>query len=140
MTNLIQKLARAQEKAMEILPDTNHFPVLAEVLRQHGVISNSWFLPSCQSIYQFDNDSIVQIGVPLINNSQVIPYFDQDALIAAIRNDQRGCTTFPEFLQATWESGVISYTVDFVARTVTYYGCKGETYIENYQSVKLSLD
>jgi len=32
---------------------------------------------------------------------------------------------------------VVRYDVDFAARTVTYYGCNGEEYIEAYPSVEM---
>ncbi len=54
-----------------------------------------------------------------------VPPFNQDALALALRTDQAGDSTFPEFLSASWRAGVIRYEVDFGAGTVTYYGCNG---------------
>jgi uncharacterized protein YbcV (DUF1398 family) len=51
--------------------------------------------------------------------------------------DQAGNSTFPEFLGASWRAGVVRYDVDFAARTVTYYGCSGEEYLEAYPAVDL---
>ena len=53
----------------------------------------------------------------------------------ALRADQAGRTTFPQFLEAAWQAGVVQYDVDFEARKVSYYGCLGEEYIEEYPSV-----
>jgi uncharacterized protein YbcV (DUF1398 family) len=33
---------------------------------------------------------------------------------------------------------VVSYDVDFGARTVTYFGCHGEEYVEDYPAVELA--
>ena len=44
--------------------------------------------------------------------------------------------SFPH-LAASWRAGVVRYDVDFAARTVTYYGCNGEEYIEAYPSVEM---
>jgi len=66
-----------------------------------------------------------------------VPAFDQDALIAALRIDQAGEITFPEFLEESWRAGVIRYDVDFGARTVAYFGCNGEAYIEAYPAVEI---
>jgi uncharacterized protein YbcV (DUF1398 family) len=66
-----------------------------------------------------------------------VPVFDQDALITALRTDQAGNSTFPEFLQGSWRAGVVRYDVDFTARTVAYYGCNGEEYIEEYPTVSV---
>ena len=35
-------------------------------------------------------------------------------------------------------AGVVRYDVDFAARTVAYYGCNGEEYIQAYPSVDLN--
>ena len=39
---------------------------------------------------------------------------------------------------ASWRAGVVRYDVDFTARTVAYYGCKGEEYIEAYPTVEVN--
>jgi uncharacterized protein YbcV (DUF1398 family) len=67
-----------------------------------------------------------------------VPTFNQHALIHALREDQAGRTTFPQFLAATWQAGVIRYIADFDLRQVTYFGCKGESYIEAYPAVTLT--
>jgi uncharacterized protein YbcV (DUF1398 family) len=66
-----------------------------------------------------------------------VPQFTRESLIVAPRADQAGKTTFPEFLAASWSAGVVRYIVDFTARTVAYYGCQGEEYVEEYPSVEL---
>jgi uncharacterized protein YbcV (DUF1398 family) len=48
-----------------------------------------------------------------------------------------GENTFPEFLSASWHAGVVRYDVDFDARTVTYYGCNGEKYVEDYPAANV---
>jgi uncharacterized protein YbcV (DUF1398 family) len=66
-----------------------------------------------------------------------VPVFDQGKLIKALRVDQAGESTFPEFLASSWKAGVVKYEVDFLARTVTYYGVAGESYIEEYPLVSI---
>lgn len=66
-----------------------------------------------------------------------MPRFDRPALIAALRVDQAGKSTFPEFLLASWHAGVVRYEVDLTARTVTYHGCHGEEYVEQYPASEL---
>lgn len=46
-------------------------------------------------------------GAPLVSGIADVPTFDQVALIKALRTDQAGESTFPEFLAASWlaESG-----------------------------------
>lgn len=39
---------------------------------------------------------------------------------------------------ATWNAGVVGYEVDFLARTVAYYGARNEKYIESYPEVEVT--
>jgi len=67
-----------------------------------------------------------------------VPDFNQDVLIHALREDQSGQTTFPEFLAAIWQAGIIRYVVNFSERRVSYFGCNGESYVEAYPEVSIS--
>jgi uncharacterized protein YbcV (DUF1398 family) len=134
---LLEKLAEAQKYAMSIRPKVGGFPVLAEVLRQAGVQMNRWSLPSCQSVYLMTGGSVVQQGTPLVTGLHEIPKFDRGALVAAIRADQEGSSSFTEFLQAVWTAGVVGYDADFAGRKVTYYGPAGESYLEEYPAVEV---
>ncbi|MEQ1723098.1 MAG: DUF1398 family protein, partial [Pseudobdellovibrio sp.] len=81
--------------------------------------------------------AVVQQGTPLTTGLHEISKFDREALITALRTDQEGKSTFPEFLQSAWKAGVVGYDVDFLERKVTYYGPGGESYLEEYPSVEL---
>jgi uncharacterized protein YbcV (DUF1398 family) len=118
-------------------PKIGGFPYLAETLRRAGVARNIWFLPGCQSLYLTKDGPVVTQGTPLLSGTMDVPRFDRDALIAALRTDQAGNSTFPEFLAATWRAGVVRYEVDFTSCTVTYYGCNGEEYTEEYPAVEV---
>ncbi len=137
MGKAIDNLQAAQKRAMAVRPKVGGFPYLAEVFRQAGVTKNLWFLPSCQSLYLTSEGPVVIPGTPLVSGATDVPAFDREALIRALRTDQAGESTFPEFLAATWRAGVIRYDVDFVARSVAYYGCDGEAYIETYPAVEI---
>jgi uncharacterized protein YbcV (DUF1398 family) len=138
MSKAIEKLQTAQKRAMAIRPKVGGFPYLAEVLRQAGVKRNLWFLPSFQSLYLMDNgSSVVTQGTPLVTGTADVPKFDRDGLIAALRADQAGKSTFPEFVSASWRAGVIRYDVDFNARTCRYYGSNDEEYVEEYPAVEV---
>lgn len=137
MSNIIEKLTDAQKYAMSIRPKVGGFPVLAEVLRQAGVQTNRWSLPSCQSVFVMNKGAVVQQGTPLVTGIHEIPKFSRDSLITALRTDQNGLSTFPEFLQAAWKAGVIGYDVDFIGRKVVYFGSNGESYLEEYSAVEL---
>lgn len=135
--NLTEKLSEAQKYAMSIRPKVGGFPVLAEVLRRAGVQLNRWSLPSCQSVFVMEEGCVVQQGAPLVTGMHEIPKFDRGALIAALRTDQEGRGTFPEFLQSAWKAGVVAYDVDFFARRVVYFSAIGESYAEDYTAVEI---
>ena len=132
MSKSIENLKSAQQRAMAGRPKVGGFPYLAETLRLAGGTRNLWSLPACQSLYLTAEGPVMMQGTPLVVGMVDVPRFDRDALIAALRADQAGESTFPEFLMAAWKAGVVSYDVDFVARNVTYYGAGDESYAESY--------
>jgi uncharacterized protein YbcV (DUF1398 family) len=126
MSKAIENLEAAQRKAMAIRPKVGGFPYLAETLRRAGVTRNIWNLPSAQSLFITNEGTVVTQGTPLVSGTVDVPSFDREALIAALRTDQAGNSTFPEFLVASWRADVVRYDVDFSARTVSYYGSNGQ--------------
>ncbi len=136
MSKAIENLEAAQKHAMALRPRVGGFPYLAETLRRAGVTRNVWFLPSCQSLFLSNDGPVVNQGTPLAAGTIDVPPFNREALIAALRKDQAGESTFPEFLAASWRAGVVRYDVDFTARTVAYYGCHGEEYMEAYPAAR----
>jgi uncharacterized protein YbcV (DUF1398 family) len=117
---------------MAVRPERGGFPYPAEVLRQAGVKRNLWFPPSLQSIYITDDGPVPEQGPPSVTGTSDVPAFNRDAVISALRTDQAGKSTFPEFLNAIRQAGVVRYEVDFSARTVTYYGCTDENHDHSY--------
>jgi uncharacterized protein YbcV (DUF1398 family) len=137
MSKAIDNLNQAMKRAAAIRPKVGGFPYLAETLRQAGVTRNVWSLPACQSLFLTNDGPIVIQGAPLVSGSADVPPFDRERLIKALRIDQAGESTFPEFLESSWRAGVVRYDVDFGARTVAYFGCNEEEYIETYLAVKI---
>lgn len=135
MSKAIETLQAAQARAMAVRPKVGGFPYLAETLRQAGVTRNLWTLPAGQSLFLTQDGPVVFQGQPLVSGMSDVPPFNREALIEALRTDQAGESTFPEFLEASWRAGVVRYDVDFAARVVTYYGCGGEEYAEEYPAV-----
>lgn len=132
------KLEAALQAGMANRPKVGGFPYLAETLRRAGVTRHSWSLPACQSLFLTDEGTVILQGTPLAMGMMEVPVFNRKALISTVRADQAGESTFPQFLEASWQAGVIRYEVDFGARTVAYYGCLGEEYVERYPAVELS--
>jgi uncharacterized protein YbcV (DUF1398 family) len=137
MSNAIENLQAAQKRAMVVRPKVGGFPYLAETLRRAGVTRNQWFLPACESLYLTKDGPVVTQGTPLVTGTVDVPPFDSEALVKALRTDQAGNSTFPEFLMGCWRAGIVRYDVDFSARTCTYHGAEGEEYVENYPEVSV---
>jgi uncharacterized protein YbcV (DUF1398 family) len=137
MSGAVENLQAALQRGMAGRPKVGGFPYLAETLRRAGVTRNIWSLPACQSVFLTSAGPVVIQGTPLISGTADVPPFNRDALITALRIDQAGNSTFAEFLGASWRAGVVRYEVDFAARTVAYYGCNGEDYIEEYPAVDI---
>jgi uncharacterized protein YbcV (DUF1398 family) len=137
LSKAIENLQAAQQRASAIRPKVGGFPFLAETLRQAGVTRNFWFLPACQCLFLTKEGPVVVQGTPLVSGMAEVPPFNRDALVRALRADQAGENTFPQFLAASWRAGVVRYDVDFAARTVAYYGCHGEEYVESYPAVEV---
>jgi uncharacterized protein YbcV (DUF1398 family) len=137
MSSAIDNLQAALERAFAARPKVGGFPYLAETLRRAGVTRNLWFLPACQSLYLTEQGPVVTQGTPLVSGTVDVPPFDCEALITALRIDQAGESTFPEFLAATWRAGIVRYDVDFDKRIVTYYGCSGDEYAEDYPAIEI---
>jgi uncharacterized protein YbcV (DUF1398 family) len=137
LSKAIENLMTAMKRAEAIRPRVGGFPYLAECLRLAGATRNIWALPSCQSLFLTDEGPVVMQGDPLLTGAADVPNFDENALIKALHVDQAGESTFPEFLHASWQAGVVRYEVDFEARTVAYQGCNGEEYIEVYPAVRI---
>jgi uncharacterized protein YbcV (DUF1398 family) len=135
MSKAIETLGAAMKRAMAGRPKVGGFPYLAETLRRAGVTRNLWSLPSCESLYLTKEGPVVNQGAPLVAGMADVPVFDEEALIRALRTDQKGESTFPEFLMATWRAGVVRYDIDFNGHTVAYYGCNDEKYVEAYPAV-----
>lgn len=138
MSKVIENLQAAQKRAMAARPKVGGFPYLAETLRSAGVTRNVWILPACQSLYLTADGPVVTMGTPLVSGTAHVPPFDRNALITALRTDQAGESSFPEFLMASWRAGVVRYDVDFNARRVAYYGAGCEEYVEDYPAVEVS--
>ena len=138
MSKAIENLTEAMKVAAAGRPRVGGFPYLAEVLRKAGVTRNVWSLPSCQSLYLTHEGPVVVQGTLLAKGAVDVPAFNEEALIKALRVDQAGESTFPEFLGASWRAGVVRYDVDLEARTVAYQGCNGEEYIEAYPAVTVA--
>lgn len=116
-------------------PAVGGFPCFAESLRRNGVHQFTYWLPAMQCLYQTDLGAVLTQDAPLHQGMHDVPEFDEAALVAALRADQAGRTTFPEFAEAAWRAGVVHFVVDLDERSCTYVGLDGQTYVERFAAV-----
>ncbi len=135
--NATQLVDQALAQAAAGRPPVGGFPHFAEGLRRGGIRRNRWYVPAALSLYETEAGPVVKQGDSLIDAATAVADFDGDAVVAAIRSDQAGDSTFPEFLAAIWAAGVFEYEVDFEGRTCTYFGAdRAERYVEAYTAVR----
>ena len=137
MGSIITTINAAAARGFAARPKVGGFPYLAEALRQAGVTAYYFDVASSSVIYATAHGDVLQPGALLRSEKIVVPPFDEAALIRALRIDQSGESTFPEFVEATLQAGVFRYEVNTVARTCTYIGVHGEAYVEEYPAVEL---
>jgi uncharacterized protein YbcV (DUF1398 family) len=135
MSTATENLKAARERAAAVRPKAGGFPYLAEALRQAGVSTFRCTVPAGTSVYITDTGPVVTQTAPILD-TDIAPW-DEEALIAAIRADQAGRTSYPEFVSGCWNAGVLHYKVDLVARTCTYHGVLGDSYTESYPHVSI---
>lgn len=137
MNTALTNLQAAFAHAAAIRPKVGGFPYLAETLRRAGVTRCRMAVPSNSMLYLTDAGPVAVQGEPLVTGMVDIAPFDRSGLITALRADQAGETTFPEFVRGCWKAGVVWYDVDLDARTCTYYGAEGDSYTETYPAVEI---
>ena len=138
MSSVIEKVTAATAYGASVRPKIGGFPYLAEAMRQAGITKNYFDVPSMSMVFVTEEGDVLRPGALLHTQPVVVPPFDETKLVAALRADQRGESTFPEFVEASFQAGVIRYEVDTAMRTCTYSGTHGEQYVEDYPAVDLS--
>ncbi|MFE9629439.1 DUF1398 family protein [Streptomyces sp. NPDC006463] len=137
MSTATTNLQAALKHAATIRPEVGGFPYLAEALRRAGVTRCRMAVPSNAMLYLTDAGPVAVQGEPLVTGMLDVMPFDRQALVTALRADQAGQTTFAEFVQGCWNAGIVWYDVDLDARNCTYYGARGESYVESYPAVEI---
>ena len=137
--DLVAIVEEARLHGTRIRPQIGGFPYLAEALRRAGIARLEFVVPSMTTVYVTERGAVLEQGEPLAPGATLVAGFDENALVAAVRADQEGRSTFPEFVAAAWRAGVMSWTVDLAARTCTYRSASGrDTYAESYPAVEIS--
>ena len=139
MSTAKERIEKSYKWAAGNCPKVNGYPYLAEALRQAGVVRYVYNLPSNQCIFFTKDGNVVNQSESTASGLHEVPKFNKEAFIKVLRISQAGDSTFPEFLKNSWKSGVINYEADLIARTVTYYGAEGESYIEEYPKVEVKM-
>ena len=85
-----------------VRPKVGGFPYLAEALRAAGFDTVRCAVPTHTMIYSGPAGAAVQQRPAIVQQPlERVPDWDEAALVTAIRTDQAGNSTFPEFLDAS---------------------------------------
>lgn len=134
-TDLVEVVRRALHRGGSVRPTTNGFPYFAEALHAAGITTVENCIPAGVSVYHLERGAVASSCEPIVESLTAVPDWDATKLIAAIRTDQAGRSTYPQFLRGAWNAGVIRFRVDLNDRTCTYFGTSPHTYTETYPAV-----
>lgn len=134
-SDAIAELDAALREGAARRPAVAGFPHFAETLHRNGVHQFTYWLPAMQCLYRTDLGAVLTQDAPLHQGIHDVPEFDEAALVSALRADQAGQTTFPEFAEAAWRAGVVHFVVDLDERTCTYTGLDQKSYVEHFPAV-----
>ena len=107
------------------------YPQFVQVLIDAGVTSYHVDVASHAISFLCGADEIhAERGAPTAQSGARPSSFSKDGLVAAIRENQQGKSTYSVFLERIWAAGVTTYDVDVTGRMITYRGARGETHTE----------
>jgi len=114
------------EKLQDAFASAQNYPDLAARLAAAGVLSYTVDVASKITLYRFEN-GVIHLSEKTDAPVAISPQFDKGAVVKAIRDNQEGRTTYPEFMQGMANSGVIFYeaTLNGENPRVTYIGIGG---------------
>ncbi|HEJ0404577.1 DUF1398 family protein [Serratia marcescens] len=125
----------ASTVGMEVHLRDGGFPYFCDVLFRAGVINVTWFLPTCQSLYITKKNRVRLSGISL-STTATPSRLDNKRLYEVINHERNeGSHVFRAFLSGLWSAGVVRYTVDCIARTVTYYGADDVQVIQRHVTI-----
>lgn len=110
-----------------------HFGQVVAALLEAGVESYGVDYRAARVTYYLPDGDTLDLaleGEPVA----VAGEFSAAALITAIRGAQRGDVMYPQFKKLSQAAGCIGYTVWLSGRHVSYFGRRGEEYIEQFPS------
>lgn len=137
MSTAITTVEAALQRGAAIRPAVGGFPYLAAALREAGIGRCHVVVPSNAFVYFTNDGPVLMQHEPIARGAADLAPFDEPAVVAALRSDQAGASTFPEFMAAAWAAGVLTYDVDLAASTCTYHGADGASYLEFFDRVAI---
>jgi uncharacterized protein YbcV (DUF1398 family) len=114
------------EKIQAAYATAKNYPDLATKLLAAGVLSYTVDTSSGLIIYRVDG-GLIHLGGHASEPLSIARNFDEALTIKAIRDNQQGKTTYPEFMQGIADAGVRFYEASLKTEkpNVTYIGIGG---------------
>jgi len=114
------------EKIQAAYAAAKNYPALAAKLLAAGVLSYTVDTSTSLIIYRL-NGGLIHLGGHAGEPLDIAPNFDEALTIKAIRENQQGKTTYPEFMRSIADAGVRFYEASLKTEKpkVTYIGIGG---------------
>lgn len=112
---------------------TRDFPTHVMAVAERGVESYRVDFREHASTYFLPSGASHTVAIAT-HDTPIADAFDEPAVVAAIRTIQRGEIDYPAFVDRVMRAGCVGYVVWITGRHVSYFGRRGETYIERFPS------
>lgn len=141
----IEKIAAAFKRADAVRPLKGGFPYMCAALKDIGVTGYDVLFPSTAKVFFMTHEgraiALTVPGTPIAEGPQVVPVWDEVALLKIIKADQEHHAPgdLPKLLARLYAAGTMRYEVRFHSNKVTceYFGGAGERYTESFVPVTL---
>ncbi|UKJ05783.1 DUF1398 family protein [Solitalea lacus] len=114
------------DKILEVYQSVKSYPDLVQKLIELGIQSYTVDVATGSILYRLaDGENLLHVGE--VDNRSIFERFSADLTVMAIRDNQQGKTTYPEFMHAIGAAGVRFYEATLTGenKRVTYIGFGG---------------
>ncbi|MBA4016161.1 MAG: DUF1398 domain-containing protein [Pirellula sp.] len=126
-------IAVVQECAAKSWADEMTFPEVVGKLIEVGVERYHADYTRGEFTYYWPDGASTVVSADHLKHATGIE-FDREAIVAAIRQSQRGEHTFADFVRKTTAAGCVGYFVQIHGRRAIYFGRNGDEHVELFPS------
>ncbi len=116
------------------------FPEVVSRLRATGVERYYADLVRMEKVYYSADGDTFTVALSLSSQPKISSDFNKDGVRDAVKTIQKGAINYQEFLKRIMANGAVSYAVFITADQTTYFGRKGEEYVEQFKPAAASAN